>query len=46
LSCVNLAWEASKFCGEHFLFWTPDLLGEDKIAIAELRKLFEKAASN
>jgi hypothetical protein len=29
----------------YFLSWTPDLLGEDKKAIAELRKLFKKAAT-
>lgn len=44
-SCVNLPWEGSKFCREHYLSWTPDLLGEDKIAIDELKTLFKKAAS-
>jgi hypothetical protein len=44
-SCVKPTWEGSKFCRAHFLSWTPDLLGEDTIAMAELRNLFSKAAT-
>ncbi|KAJ5814748.1 hypothetical protein N7474_006525 [Penicillium riverlandense] len=42
--CLKPAWEGSKLCHNHFLSWTPDLLSKDKVAMDELRNLFEKAA--
>jgi hypothetical protein len=44
-SCFKSVWEGTKFCHDHFLLWTPDLLGEDKTARTELLSLFEKATS-
>jgi hypothetical protein len=44
-SCFKSVWEGTKLCHNHFLKWTPDLIGQDETAMNELLSLFEKATS-